>query len=628
MFPVVAFAALAACGGGGSSTPPTYSIGGTLTGLDAGQSIMLQDNGTDTLTISANSPFTFATKLPSGASYAVAVSQGPKGETCTVTGGSGTASANINSVAVACHSNATFSIGGSVTGLGKGLSLVLQDNGAETLTLGDDGAFTFATKVASGGAYAVTVLTQPSGKTCAVAGGSGTASADVNNIAVACAAPYTVGGTVSGLVGQGLQISLDSQPLAINANGPFVFPAIEPGSFGHGVYVKQQPVSPAQLCIVQNPYFTVTPFNAANISDVNVVCGEFSIVAHSSAGTVSEYSVDATTGAFSSLVPPLSVGTSPSAIAGTTDKKFLYISNGGTNDVAAFRVDPGSGALTVIPGSPFAAGMNPGAISIYTATIGTERGNHNSLLSYLYVANAASNNLSAYQIDQGTGVLTPLIQSSYATGLGPSTMISRFEGSFLYIADSGGSNDITAYLIDGFSGGLTPVLGSPFPAAGHITALAFGPGETFLYAANAGAGAAGILGFAIRPYIDPTARDPNPDFGALKTLPGSPWALPSCTYIVSDQTGTYLYATAGSSVFGYSINPQTGALGPLQGFPVAIGAAADSLTIDPSNQFLYVKNDGAGTVTGFRLNTATGGLTLIPTSPFSVGQSADFLATF
>jgi len=60
--------ALSSCGGGSSSPPPpvTYTIGGTMTNLASGGSMKLQDNGGDTLTVTANGPFTFATKLTSG----------------------------------------------------------------------------------------------------------------------------------------------------------------------------------------------------------------------------------------------------------------------------------------------------------------------------------------------------------------------------------------------------------------------------------------------------------------------------------------------------------------------------------------------------------------------------------
>ena len=68
----------------------------------------------------------------------------------------------------------TYTIGGTISGL-SGTGLVLQDNGGDNLQVGStQTTFTFATAVASGAAYAVTVLTQPSSpaQTCTVTNGT------------------------------------------------------------------------------------------------------------------------------------------------------------------------------------------------------------------------------------------------------------------------------------------------------------------------------------------------------------------------------------------------------------------------------------------------------------------------
>ena len=65
---------------------------------------------------------------------------------------------------------------------------MLRDNGGDDLTLTANGSFSFATKLANGAAYNVTVKTNPSGQSCSVANGTGTiAAADVMNVAVTCA---------------------------------------------------------------------------------------------------------------------------------------------------------------------------------------------------------------------------------------------------------------------------------------------------------------------------------------------------------------------------------------------------------------------------------------------------------
>lgn len=69
--------------GGDLSSPATFTVGGTVSGLSG--TVVLQDNGADNLILSANGPFTFATALAPEAAYAVTVKTNPAGQTCTVT---------------------------------------------------------------------------------------------------------------------------------------------------------------------------------------------------------------------------------------------------------------------------------------------------------------------------------------------------------------------------------------------------------------------------------------------------------------------------------------------------------------------------------------------------------------
>lgn len=97
------------CPGGASATCAAgqcvYTIGGTLTGLPATDSIVLQDNASDDLTLHANGAFTFSTPIANGSAYDVTVLTTPAGETCSVTGSSGTvAGADVTSVQVSCMS--------------------------------------------------------------------------------------------------------------------------------------------------------------------------------------------------------------------------------------------------------------------------------------------------------------------------------------------------------------------------------------------------------------------------------------------------------------------------------------------------------------------------------------------
>ena len=167
-------------------TAGSYTVGGTVSGLSSG-AVVLQDNGGDDLSVSANGSFTFATALATGAAYSVSVKTNPSGQACTVASGSGTVgSANVTNVAVTCSNAASYTVGGTVSGLSSG-AVVLQDNGGDDLSVSANGSFTFATALATGAAYSVSVKTNPSGQACTVASGSGTVgSANVTNVAVTC----------------------------------------------------------------------------------------------------------------------------------------------------------------------------------------------------------------------------------------------------------------------------------------------------------------------------------------------------------------------------------------------------------------------------------------------------------
>jgi hypothetical protein len=79
---------------------------------------------------------------------------------------------------------APYGIGGTVTGLTG--TLVLQNNGADNLSLSTNGSFKFSKELASNATYSVTVLNQPIGQFCTVISGSDTATAEVTTVSVQC----------------------------------------------------------------------------------------------------------------------------------------------------------------------------------------------------------------------------------------------------------------------------------------------------------------------------------------------------------------------------------------------------------------------------------------------------------
>jgi N-acetylneuraminic acid mutarotase len=97
--------ALVGCGGGKkSSTAGSYTVGGTISGLNAG-SVVLVYNGSVTLTVSTGvTTWVFPSPFAAGSSYSVTVASQPTGELCEVTSGGSAAAlvADVTTVTVVC----------------------------------------------------------------------------------------------------------------------------------------------------------------------------------------------------------------------------------------------------------------------------------------------------------------------------------------------------------------------------------------------------------------------------------------------------------------------------------------------------------------------------------------------
>ncbi|MCP5498863.1 MAG: Ig-like domain-containing protein [Leptospiraceae bacterium] len=142
----------------------------------------------------------------------------------------------------------TYTIGGSVSGLSG--TLVLQNNGGDDLSLSSNGSFTFSKQVSS--SYIVSVKTQPTGQTCTITNGSGTAASNVTNVNVTCVtAAYTISGLVGGL-GTGLNVVLqntvNSESKTIGANGSFSFTNKVSYNGSYAVTVTTHPTN--QSCMI------------------------------------------------------------------------------------------------------------------------------------------------------------------------------------------------------------------------------------------------------------------------------------------------------------------------------------------------------------------------------------------
>ncbi|MGC4098507.1 MAG: beta-propeller fold lactonase family protein [Nitrospira sp.] len=271
--------------------------------------------------------------------------------------------------------------------------------------------------------------------------------------------------TPVGTTPRALAISRDSRFLYVANSGSDSVTAFNIGTAG--VLTRIPPTA-------GNP----NPASAGGSAPVAVTispAGRFLYVANRADNTVMAFQIE-TSGLLTQVPPagpgsnPISVsGTGPTGLAMSSNGQFLYVTNGASNNVTAFQVEP-SGLLTLVP----TTGPNPNPVPTGGATPNGIAVAPNG--AYLYIANEEGN-VSAFAIG-GNGLLT-LVPSSgntlnpAPTGASPAAVTVSQDGQFLYVANRGGS--VSAYTIVSGSGTvvpLTPLLGNPFPAGTSPSAIA------------------------------------------------------------------------------------------------------------------------------------------------------------
>jgi 6-phosphogluconolactonase (cycloisomerase 2 family) len=583
--------ALAACGGGGGdsaassgnsggSTPApaaaNFTIGGTASGV-TGSGLVLQNNGKDNLTVAAGATtFTFATAIASGAAYNVTVATQPSTptQTCTVTNATGTASANVTNVAVSCTTAApaNVTVGGTVSGL-AGAGLVLQNNHGDNLTIAAGAtSFTFATAIGPAAAYAVTVSTQPGGpnQLCRVGStGSGNAAgANVTNVAIVCATIGQFAYTANNGSGTLTSWSINPTTGALTQTSNPPISVVTAGS--------AFPTAPAAVSLAPN--------------------GKWAFSATDNGTRIWAFTMDPMTGVLTQNGAPVSVpftnGHPYPDIAVDPSNHFLYLASEGDGQVAGFTIDQTSGQLTLIPGSPFAAGAGAGAIPAFSPD------GH-----FVYVMNQTGNTVSAYAITPVTGVLTKVGTTDAPTGTTPTWIVFTPNGKFAYVSNSGSGN-ISEYSVNADGSLTATVTIGAGDGAADLTVDATG---THLYCPNK---ATGGTGSTISVYSIDQATGLLTQVGANVPTGAAPFL------VTIDATGRFAYtaSSGGADVHGFTIDQTTGGLTPMaQVF--ATGMVPNFLIIDPSGQFAYTANQQTSDISAFAIDQNTGALAPVGTYP-------------
>jgi DNA-binding beta-propeller fold protein YncE len=185
---------------------------------------------------------------------------------------------------------------------------------------------------------------------------------------------------------------------------------------------------------------------------------------------------------------------------------FVYTNDEvqGPNTVSGFAV-AGDGALTPLPGSPFSTGgmgAGSGFVAVNRITIC-------STAKLLYASNARSNDVSGFSLDPSTGSLVLVPGSPFSTGgvsTGGISLACTPNGRFL-MAASTGSSDITVFSIGG-NGALTPIAASPFSVGSTPDGIKISPDGRFLAVALVNINAMAMFGIAADGTLTPIPGSP------------------------------------------------------------------------------------------------------------------------
>lgn len=599
---------LAACGDNGGGTDASrvvYAVNVAVSPAPVANGLQLQLNSADTVTIGADiAAAPFASGLTDGQAWTVAVTQQPKGETCTITGpnpnstgsqATGTVSSQAVTISVKC-TQTVYTLTGTLTGAPAGQGLTLQDQDSGVTVSVPAGATTFSINppaLYDGTQFNVQVLSQPTSpvQNCVPAKYQGSVDptqqpTPQSQIVITCTdTPFAVGGTLSGYAGSNIVITVTDQTTGqhdtatVNtATGTFSFNNLPTAASGDTLLfaIPQQPFNPAsvpggtgggltQTCLTVGQTVTVTnqPVN------FQVTC------------TTKKFDVNVTvTGSQGSQV----------VIYDRPNNAKLVVTGDGTNKLE-----------TLPDGTPYSVTTEP-AIT--------------------------TNNLNCYVMNEGplqNGVPQSGVRSSAVVAGQPVSSVAvqcAATGRYLYVTQPnvGGSGTILGYAIN-VSGvpGLTPLPGNSSPPmtgsqAGPLSIAPFTPGASTLFAYVADFAATNGIGAYT---IDNTTGAVTSN-GSLQSVTNpSVWALP----VVFDQTGQFAYITSfgiptgnsavsgGVSAFPLSSNGTMGA----PAFTATGYGAWGELTFTPDKQFAYQANSWGNSISAFKVTA--GALQLITTLP-------------
>jgi len=187
-------------------------------------------------------------------------------------------------------------------------------------------------------------------------------------------------------------------------------------------------------------------------------------VANSAAGTISEYAID-TSGVLHEITgsSPFKLASNPTKLIMTPDGNFLYAIDPSKNTIYSMSINSSTGVLTLV--NTQTSGATPAALAIDPKS------------KFLYVGNGGANNISVYSIGSD-GKLTETAFSPVAVNGPVQGVTTSAKGTYLF-ASVPSTGVIYQFAMDASTGALTAKAGSPMAVGTSPTYVAVSPDESF-----------------------------------------------------------------------------------------------------------------------------------------------------
>ena len=278
--------------------------------------------------------------------------------------------------------------------------------------------------------------------------------------------------------------------------------------------------------------------------------------------------------------------------SGTIDpaSKFLFLSDSNEAVVYAYMINASTGALTAVPGSPFATNGN-GTYQLAVHPSGK-----------FLVTNSLSGP-SVFKINTQTGALT-LVPGSPFSAYPSAYVVLDPSGNFVYTAQA--TTTLTIFRLNATTGALTQIPGSPFTMGGiYNQGFYTDPSGHFLYLATTVPGG----GTPVLQVLSVNGQSGVPT--ALNVVGTAPFESPYLNGFTTGAkpvsfTSTYAYvanspvsgASSQNGIQQYSINSSTGMLTPV-GAQFSESNGPQVLALQPKQQYLYASQANGNVIYGY-----------------------------